>query len=1001
MSVPDIMAKVKARFGNMQQDTKLNLKERMLTMLKTTDGLDTHISDLQDMFDVSETAGFPIDRNRQVEIFRETVCGHPMITKVFDDFDHDFPDGKTVSFDQIVAYLILHLPHVKHAQMAATRANANFVAATAYTTLEAESKRLKAEVENLKRKNNPTKTKNNKKKNKKQLGLRTQTPDTSDTAALKYCHGHGYQKSHTSAECKVLAGDKKKFTAAMRNAKGPKNPPGGSTKINGQAVPTTPKTVTANMAHQLEEEQQSEQMSDSDYDDETATFLAGVLNDSMHEEDLTGYLPPDHVTTQAVAMMMDDDLLLDDNAKPARRSFAATTPYELPSNQELRTMEGSSSMSGAVENRDIVPTSHLLITNGSQLQIAFWERERRSLQRLMDKQQKAAKLYFAPVPSPEELQMQFIKWIGARPDLPPLISPASSGFYDDMYGGMQPQYMNYPRQSGTGFFDEEYVGGQRTEATVVRSRTPGRSRSLEFGGSGPEKGASRLEHSTGSKEDVQGKESGLGLAWRPTGPGGRPNQVLPAGVRLLNPFARKDFTYHEVCTAELTSTGEIDRQEERIYQPGYTPNAIRNNITKTLRESDPNHHLIDFQEKDIPPLERDPYTHRVLSGLLAQRNQLDQCQDCPLPLHSVAVDGTSLEKNTSYEQERIQRDIDYNRLNRQLYQAYAASPLIIHDRNFLAYCRPSLRNLPVITAFKLTKLRDKLRDSLTNTELPPYTMIERSASAPTVPVFTSNKPSYADVVRIPLKPRAQWMKEQPPLMSDAEADETWHQACGREFGNNSNTHALQQQMDMLKQQLNDRQQQMVRLERQLEERQAETQANQKLATSNRQRMDAVMSKMEEHQRTNHPPDEFLDEPEETEEQQDLYRKLFEAREDKYESANILQPRNDTSPPQRQHLATRTFRQGIKTDTAEYKINNSVNLSKSRNQDFLRSDVQNKDKQPISQKMKELDQLESSEKMAVPDNSTDNVKEKSSSGQITAPFRNPTRGQDEQRDSFEG
>jgi hypothetical protein len=122
MSVPDIMAKVKARFGNMQQDTKLNLKERMLTMLKTTDGLDTHISDLQDMFDVSETAGFPIDRNRQVEIFRETVCGHPMITKVFDDFDHDFPDGKTVNFDQITAFLILHLPNVKHAQMTATRA---------------------------------------------------------------------------------------------------------------------------------------------------------------------------------------------------------------------------------------------------------------------------------------------------------------------------------------------------------------------------------------------------------------------------------------------------------------------------------------------------------------------------------------------------------------------------------------------------------------------------------------------------------------------------------------------------------------------------------------------------------------------------------------------------------------------------------------------------------------------------------------------------------------
>ncbi len=125
---------------------------------------------------------------------------------------------------------------------------------------------------------------------------------------------------------------------------------------------------------------------------------------------------------------------------------------------------------------------------------------------------------------------------------------------------------------------------------------------------------------------------------------------------------------------ELTSTGEIDRHEERFYQPGYTPNAIRNNITKILRESDPDHHMIDFQEKDIPPMERDPYTHRVLSGLLTQRNQLDH--DFNLPLHSVAVDGTALEENKSYEQEYIRRDKAYNRLNRQLYQAYAASPLI-------------------------------------------------------------------------------------------------------------------------------------------------------------------------------------------------------------------------------------------------------------------------------------------------------------------------------------
>jgi hypothetical protein len=123
----------------MQQDTKLNLKERMLTMLKTTNGVDTHISDLQDMFDVSETAGFPLGQDRKVEIFRETVSGHPMIAKVFENFDHDFPDVKANTYEQITAYLVKHLPNVKHAHMTATRAQANLIASTAYNVLEAET----------------------------------------------------------------------------------------------------------------------------------------------------------------------------------------------------------------------------------------------------------------------------------------------------------------------------------------------------------------------------------------------------------------------------------------------------------------------------------------------------------------------------------------------------------------------------------------------------------------------------------------------------------------------------------------------------------------------------------------------------------------------------------------------------------------------------------------------------------------------------------------------
>jgi hypothetical protein len=49
-----------------------------------------------------------------------------------------------------------------------------------------------------------------------------------------YCHAHGYQNSHTSAQCKVMLNQKANFTAEMRQATDPTHPHGGSTSIRGQ-----------------------------------------------------------------------------------------------------------------------------------------------------------------------------------------------------------------------------------------------------------------------------------------------------------------------------------------------------------------------------------------------------------------------------------------------------------------------------------------------------------------------------------------------------------------------------------------------------------------------------------------------------------------------------------------------------------------------------------------------------------------------------------------------
>ena len=314
MSVLDIITKVRARYGQMQKDTKLDLQERMLTMLTTMDDLDTHIANLQEMFNTSGTAGFPVDQDRQVEIFRETICAQPLIAKVLEKFDMKFPTGRGVTYDQLSAYLILHLPALKHAQMAATRANAHLAASTAFAALETESKRLQAQLDQAKRKRGPKSTKNQNKNNKKRNGQAKQherandkhkpsvkadgTSETS-TAGLNYCHAHGYQGSHTSAECKVLNSDKRKYTNEMRRAKNPNHPRGGSTKVNGQVVQT--QKITANLVYDPNEDHEI-------LDDEAATFLASVLNEQDQAED--------YETEDVTAMMTDDIILLENDTQP-------------------------------------------------------------------------------------------------------------------------------------------------------------------------------------------------------------------------------------------------------------------------------------------------------------------------------------------------------------------------------------------------------------------------------------------------------------------------------------------------------------------------------------------------------------------------------------------------------------------------------------------------------------------------------------------------------------
>jgi hypothetical protein len=239
----------------------------------------------------------------------------------------------------------------------------------------------------------------------------------------------------------------------------------------------------------------------------------------------------------------------------------------------------------------------------------------------------------------------------------------------------------------------------------------------------------------------------------------------------------------------------------RCDQPGYTPNAIRDNIKKMLHEYNPNQHVVDFQERDIPPRDRDLRTHNVLTDLMKLRNRLDQ--DFQLDVASVAADGTPLDPSRNCAEEFSQRDVHYNRINRKMYAVYAASAYIVHDRNFSSYCRPALRHLPDTTAFKLALIRKRLQPS--PDEKAPYTTVQRPATTHTQPTFASSRPTYADVLRSPLQPRPEWMKNTPPLMSNDEADRVWRQGVDTLLGQRSPTiNELKNQIHQLQQQVQQR-----------------------------------------------------------------------------------------------------------------------------------------------------------------------------------------------------
>jgi hypothetical protein len=147
LSIMDIIQPVRAFYGIMHKNIKTTLLNKMTTMLKTVDDLESHVANLEALFETYDGASaVPLDEDRKIEYYRGSVFGHPMIITILLNFDLAFPDGNAHTFTQITEYVKGHLPNIKNSQQSSTRLQANMVntiSSEAYAALKTENEFLK------------------------------------------------------------------------------------------------------------------------------------------------------------------------------------------------------------------------------------------------------------------------------------------------------------------------------------------------------------------------------------------------------------------------------------------------------------------------------------------------------------------------------------------------------------------------------------------------------------------------------------------------------------------------------------------------------------------------------------------------------------------------------------------------------------------------------------------------------------------------------------------
>jgi hypothetical protein len=115
LAVHQIVEAVRQKYGTVDQMALAKMEDVLNNPLDHVANLDKHLASFKQHMLMQTAAGYSIEEYRKVRIFRRSVAGHQQIAQCLRDFDKDFPDPLTVTYQDITAYVVKHLPNIRAA----------------------------------------------------------------------------------------------------------------------------------------------------------------------------------------------------------------------------------------------------------------------------------------------------------------------------------------------------------------------------------------------------------------------------------------------------------------------------------------------------------------------------------------------------------------------------------------------------------------------------------------------------------------------------------------------------------------------------------------------------------------------------------------------------------------------------------------------------------------------------------------------------------------------